>query len=161
MPQKPQLNLKCQLAPPCPRITLSELKALRVNYSFKHCAAAQRPWAWKPCFGSQGGLEIMIFMKFEILVMLGVRVGHLHPTGKSCISNQIRWDWVPTIALSMLVRGKNLPFKINSGIFHNLGKTTPDPPKTSLIWKVPTSSTLHPNYSIWAKGSTSHIVLIL
>ena len=44
---------------------------------------------------------------------------------------------------------------MNLGIFHNLGKTTPHPIKTSIILKVPTSSTLPPNYSIRAKGSTS------
>ena len=55
----------------------------------------------------------------------------------------------------MLDPGKIPPSKMNLGIFHNLGKTTPHPIKTSIILKVPTSSTLPPNYSIRAKGSTS------
>ena len=55
----------------------------------------------------------------------------------------------------MLDPGKIPPSKMNLGIFHNLEKTTPHPIKTSIILEVPTSSTLPPNYSIRAKGSTS------
>ena len=55
----------------------------------------------------------------------------------------------------MLHPGKIPPAKTNSGISHNFGKTTSHLTKTSIILKVPTSSTLPPNYSIRAKGSTS------
>ena len=55
----------------------------------------------------------------------------------------------------MLDPGKMLPSQMNSGIFHNLQKTTPKPTNSSLNRNVPTSSTLPPNYSIRAKGSTS------
>ena len=41
---------------------------------FKHCAAAQRPWARKPRFESRNASKIMIFM---ILRPLGSQVAHL------------------------------------------------------------------------------------
>ena len=55
----------------------------------------------------------------------------------------------------MLHLGKIPPSKMNLGIFQNFWKTTSHLTKTSIILKVPTSSTLPPNYSIRAKGSTS------
>ena len=90
-----------------------------------------------------------------ILATLANQGGDLPSTGKSCISKQIGWEQAQTIDLLMLHLGKNPPAKTNSGISHNIRKTTSKPIKTSINLKVPTSSTLPPNYSIRAKGSTS------
>ena len=60
-----------QLAQVCSRITLRELKALRVNHIFEHRALAQHPWAWKAWFEGQGHLKTLIFMKFEISAIRG------------------------------------------------------------------------------------------
>ena len=51
--QKSQLLWKCQLAPPCPRITLSELKALRVNpyilnIARQRSAPGSKSLLWEP-----------------------------------------------------------------------------------------------------------------
>ena len=97
----------------------------------------------------------MIFMIFQILVTSGTQGGHLPLTGKSSYEFQMGWEYAQTIDLLMLDPGKIPPSKMNLGIFHNLEKTTPHLTKTSIILEVPTSSTLPPNYSIRAKGSTS------
>ena len=60
-----------QLAQVCSRITLRELKALRVNHIFGHCALAQRSWARKACSEGQSDLKSLIFMIFEIFAIGG------------------------------------------------------------------------------------------
>ena len=90
-----------------------------------------------------------------ILSTLANQGDHLPPTGNSPIKFQMRWEYAQTIDLLMLHPGKIPPAKTNSGISHNIRKTTSKPIKTSINLKVPTSSTLPPNYSIRAEGSTN------
>ena len=137
---------------PDPELLL-ESKALRVTTLTLRGSVALL--AEKPCFGSQGGSKIMIFMIFQNSTKMPSQVGHQPGTGKFARGIEIGWEQAQTIDLLMLDPGKIPPSKMNLGIFHNLGKTTPHPIKTSIILKVPTSSTLPPNYSIRAKGSTS------
>ena len=148
----------CQLAPPCPRITLSELKALRVSHSFKHCAAAQRPWAWKPCFGSQGGLKIMIFMTSGILATVGSQIRHLF------IDNSFQWEATELRVLPIDAELKDLsdghsPSENDlRNLRHFQGWTVvnagcsdrgsqDEPAQRWITWKLLTSPTLLPNYS--------------
>ena len=67
-------------------------------------------------------------------------------------------DLYNSIAFLIFYPGEILPSQVNLGMFHNLRKTTSKHINTSLNRNVPTSSTLPPNYSIRAKGSTSQLL---
>ena len=67
----------------------------------------------------------------------------------------MRWEYAQTIDVLMLHPGKIPPVQNELGDFEKFGKSTSEPTKTLINLKVPTSSTLPPNYSIRAKGSTS------
>ena len=127
MYQKPKSFSKCQLAPPHPRITLSEQGS---TSHFKHCAAAQRPWLEKRVLGAGGGLKIMIFMIFEISTKMLSQVGHQPRAITLPRGVEMRREWDQTIDLSMFHPGKRLPSKMNSGILQNFQKTTSNVPDT-------------------------------
>ena len=116
------------------RWNMSTSCPLEPNYSYRaegstsnviyseHCAAAQRPWARKPCFETRNPPKIMIFM---ILRPLRSQVAHLSFICPGIKLNQMETGPTPFDGKFDKLSEKMVSSKMNLGITKYLRKTGP------------------------------------